>query len=830
MLKVSLPLKVGFLITLAIALLLAAGYLTYNSISSIIASIEVKSKPDMRLMAIRQIASDLDKADNSVRIYTLTRKQLDIRPYYNVLDGIDDKITTLRKSSPHDTVLLAQIDTISGLIEEKMMIWNRMLNLYHTDSLDLYIRRLSAKVAVSTLNTQAPEKTILKRLFGNRKADKAEAARLAEAADSVRQTLIEDINRIEREDSLKQTKLLMTESMLANTGNEIRERLYTLISRMEYEVSLSMSKNAASSRQLARVTYRRLAIYAAVGSLLAAILLLLVIRYVRKTREAQKALERSKEETEQLARTKELFMANMSHEIRTPVNAIYGFAVELLYEPLGESSRKMAGIIKSAADHLAQIVNDILDFSKLQNSKIQLENVHYRIHLVCDELRLLFEKKAAEKNTLLIFDIHPSTPEVLYGDAYRLRQILLNLIGNAVKFTSGGEVRVGVEAGEIQGNSFTLKIYVRDTGIGISKEMQSRVFDDFTQAEAGTSRKYGGTGLGLSIVKKLVELHQGTLSLESIEGLGTTISFRLPCQKGNPEMIQQPAGLTIIPVYIKKLKYLIVDDEAYNRLLFKTILNRWGATYYEAENGSKALEVVESEKIDLVFMDARMPVMDGLKATETIRKQLGKNRDELPVIAISATHTSEDLGKYNLAGMNTFMPKPFTEKMLLETIVSVVGGRAAAGAGAAVAVAVNSQITTPSTHASSIQNPESSIQYPAEKPVINLASLYHLANNDMTFVRQLLVTFIESTEQGLDSLAAAIEKADEKTAGEVAHKISSPCRHIGASLLYNQLKSIEEHAQRRENMAILAELSGNSMREFQKIRKELEEHLAKMEA
>ena len=713
MLKVSLPLKVGFLITLAIALLLAAGYLTYNSISSIIASIEVKSKPDMRLMAIREIASDLDKADNSVRIYTLTRKQLDISPYYNVLDGIDDKIIALRESSRKDTVLLAQIDTISSLIEEKMMIWNRMLNLYHTDSLDLYIRRLSAKVAVSTLNTQAPEKKILKRLFGNRKAEKAEAARLAEAADSVRQTLIEAINRIEREDSLQQTKLLMTESMLAATGNEIRERLYTLISRMEYEVSLSMSKNAASARQLARVTYRRLAIYAAAGSLLAVILLLLVIRYVRKTREAQKALERSIEETEQLTRTKELFMANMSHEIRTPVNAIYGFAGELLYEPLGESSRKMAGIIKSAADHLAQIVNDILDFSKLQNSKIQLENVHYSIHSVCDELRLMFEKKAAEKNTLLIFDIHPTTPEVFYGDAYRLRQILLNLIGNAVKFTSGGEVRVGVETEEIQGNSCTLKIFVRDTGIGISKEMQTRVFDDFTQAEAGTSRKYGGTGLGLSIVKKLVELHQGTLSLESMEGLGTTITFRLPCQTGNPELIQQPVGITVIPVYIKKLKYLVVDDEAYNRLLFKTILNRWGATYYEAENGSKALEVIESEKIDLVFMDARMPVMDGLTATTAIRKQLGRSRDELPVIAISATHTSDDLGKYNMAGMNTFMPKPFTEKILLETIVSVVGERAAAGAAAGACfdsaclpdrqaqhtIEVKSQIPNPGSHA-----------------------------------------------------------------------------------------------------------------------------------
>jgi CheY-like chemotaxis protein len=296
-------------------------------------------------------------------------------------------------------------------------------------------------------------------------------------------------------------------------------------------------------------------------------------------------------------------------------------------------------------------------------------------------------------------------------------------------------------------------------------------------------------------------------------------------------MIQQPAGTTEIPAYVKNLKYLIVDDEEYNRLLFKTILNRWGATYFEAENGRIAIDVLKSEKPDLVFMDARMPVMDGLKATEAIRTQLGKDKNELPVIAISATYTSDDLGKYALAGMNTFMPKPFTEKMLVETIVSVAGDGACfdsaclpdrqaqhtvEGAGEEVAVAA------------AVAGMEQTAV--AEEVAINLESLYHLANNDITFVRQLLVTFIESTAQGLDSLSTAIEKADDKAAGEIAHKISSPCRHIGASVLYDQLKSIEEHARHPENLAILAELSGKSVREFHKIRKELEVHLAKIEA
>ncbi len=748
--RISLAVKLGFLMTLAILLVSAAGYLTYNNLSSIVASIEVKSRPDLRLLAIRDIASDLDKAESSVRMYTLSGKQQDIKPYYDIIENIDEKIGSLRAGSANDNVLLPQIDTISNLIEENMLVWNDMLDLHHSDSLDIYIRMLTAKIAVGTLNKKTSERSILRRVF-SRKAVKAEAQR--------KQELISDLNKIEKQDSLKKSMMRETEAKLAVTGNEIRERLYMLISRMEDEVINSINENSKAADLLANKTYQWLALFAALGTLLVISVLMVVVRYVRKTREYQKALEKSKEETELLAKTRELFVANMSHEIRTPVNAIHGFAGQLIHGQLDEKSRKMAGIIKSTSDHLARVVNDILDFSKLEHATIELEKTHFRLQPLLEELRLLFAKNVAERKTLLYYTISKNMPEVLYGDSYRLKQILINLTGNSVKFTSNGEICISVEAGIVSNGMFQMTLKVSDTGIGISKDMQTKVFDDFTQADAGTVRKYGGTGLGLSIVKKLVELHNGNISLESELGKGTAITIVMPYLAGNPEELPLSSESPDIPEYFKKLKVLVVDDEAYNRMLFRTIFDRWQISCNEAGDGAKALEMIKTESYDLVFMDARMPGMDGMEASAYIRNKMGIAAGTMPIVGTSATHTVDDIKTYLSAGMNAFLPKPFTESMLFAVIQSLIRpvayNRLNSSSNEAGIGFETQEIKDPNAEimaSSKSTNPDDS--------GVDLTSLYHLANNDVTFVRQLLHTFMESTEQGLQEIKEAIEQND----------------------------------------------------------------------
>lgn len=816
-----MPVKVGFLMLLVFGLVSAAGYLTYNSLSSIVSSIRVKSRPDLRLLLIRDLAADLDKAENSVRLYRFTQKQKDIQPYYTVIDGIDEKIDSLKSASNRDSVLLPQIDTISSLIEENLTVWNNMLDLYHSDSLDIYIRTLTAKIAVGTLNKKKPEKNILKRVFSS-KALKNEA--LQQEAQH-QQELINDLNKIERRDSLKNSFLLETETRLANTGNEIRKRLYNLIARMENEVILSMDRNAELADRLAVNTYRRLALFAISGSILILVVFFVVIRYVKKTREYQKALERSKEETEQLSKTKEMFMANMSHELRTPVNAIYGFSEQLGHEISYGENGKMLGVIKSAAGHLMQIVNDILDYAKLQNATIELENNHFLIQPLFEELQLLLSKNALDNHSRLTYNIDKSLPKALFGDVHRLKQILLNLIGNAIKFTTNGEICFSANYTNVSGNSFHLVLAVTDTGIGISREMQARVFDDFTQAEAGTSRKYGGTGLGLSIVKKLVELHQGTITLQSEEGKGTSIVCVLPYIEGDETRVKPAAVAVKVPQFIKGCAVLIVDDEVYNRMLFKTILTRWQVRFDEAGDGHSALEKLASGKYDLVFMDARMPGMDGIEAVKYIRNKLGISDKYLPIVGTSAVHSAVDMQTFRLHGMNGFLPKPFTEQMLLEIMTSILGNHQLPE--------TDSILKEPEMMSPADTTPGESGYQPIPKEEastedLNLTPLYHLANNDLSFVKQLLLTFIESTETGLSEIEQALNGGNMEAIRETAHKISSPCRHIGAISLHSLLKMIEEQTLNNKNIGILAQLTSESILEFLVIKKGLQKHLEKI--
>jgi signal transduction histidine kinase/CheY-like chemotaxis protein/HPt (histidine-containing phosphotransfer) domain-containing protein len=798
--KISLQAKIGMLMTLAILIISATGYLSFRSLSRIVSSIQVKSKPDMRLVIIREITSDLEKAENSVRMFIHTRKQKDIGPYYSTIALFDSKLERLHDASLKDTVLLNQIDTIRKLMEENIVNWNLMLTLYHNDSVDNYIRKLSTRMAVAASNDKENEGSILRRVFGKKTPNTLDQKKI-----------IQDLNTIERQDSIKNTRLLTAEAHLASTGNEIRERFYILISKMEEEVNNSLKSNAMAADKLALQTYRWLAGFTILGSMLVIMVLIVVARYVRRSRDYQKALIKSKEETEKLAQMREQFMANMSHEIRTPVNAIYGFSEQLLYRSFDDKNSQILQIIKSSADHLVKLVNDILDFSKLQAGKIVLEPVHFEIKKAFVEVQLLFETRASEKNTRLYYTISESTPPVLFGDSYRLKQILFNLVGNSVKFTKDGEIHFSVDFQQQSNDGFNLILRVSDTGIGIREDMKYKVFEDFTQEEIDTSKKYGGTGLGLSIVKKLVELHHGSISLESKKNKGTLITCIMPYGKGNAKQLPALVPTLQIPAYFNKLKILIVDDEEYNRLLFKTILNRWRVQYDEAGDGQTAVDLVKANRYDMVFMDIRMPQLDGLMSTVFIRKELKRKEADLPVIAISATHTAEDIQKFRNAGMNTFLAKPFTERMLLEVMSSLLKDD-------------QNRPEPPPVNT----EPETVHEKQLIDPDIDLSDLYHMANHDKPFIMALLAQFIESTEKGLKDIAESIEKGDPGKAAETAHKISAPCKHVGAKVLYSYLKSIEKDSNQNNGLSELKKLLLESEKEFKFIKNILQGHLLKM--
>ncbi|MGC1389664.1 MAG: ATP-binding protein [Bacteroidales bacterium] len=795
--KISIQVKIGLLMILAVILLSATGYLSYRNLSSIVASIQMDLKPDLRLSTIRQISMDLEKAQNSIRIYTNTHDTLDLRPYYKIISNIDEKVSRLHSECKSDSLLIRQTDTISKLIEKNINIWNQLLYLQNNYTVVENLRQLSVRLDSNTIEDRKTDKSILKRVFS-----RANKNRLNE------KDIITDLKEIEHQDSVTKVKLTIRESKLAVTSSEIKEQFYDLITKIENEISELVNAKALAADKLAAKTYIWLAMFSVSGTLLAILVMFVIVRYARKTHVYQIALQNSKDEAEKLARTKELFMANMSHEIRTPVTAISGFTEQLLHEPLDENTTHTLKIIKSSSDHLANIINDILDFSKLQNGKLSLEKVHFRIVQILEDVYALFERQAIRNNTRLEYSIGSDTPPVLLGDPYRLKQIMINLVSNSVKFTKNGEVHFSVNCIKMYSSEIELVIEVVDTGIGIEENKINFIFEDFTQEEMSTSRKYGGTGLGLSIVKKLIELHNGTIECISRKNEGTKITCNIPYNTGDETQVRKEVEHSLyIPEEIRNMKILIVDDEEYNRLLFKTILERWKVACHVATNGMEALEMLKRNHFDLLFMDARMPGIDGLKATQIIRDEMKIGKSEMPVICISAAKINEDWQKYQKAGMNAFLSKPFTEKMLLTTILSVIKDSNPVSVPDRVS---EEKIGSPDTYK------------------INLQNLYHISGNDDQFVKQMLLAFIDSTKRGLNDIQENVRSSHLASVADLAHKMLSPCRHIGALDLCLLLKKIEENIHSKAEPGGLEILAKEALLEFEAVSILIKEHMAKI--
>ncbi len=432
--KNPVQIKIGLLMFLAVLILSATGYLSYRNISSIVSSLHVDVAPDFRVLTIREISMDLEKAENSIRLYTVTNDSMDLRPYFKVIWHINEKIQRLRVNCANDSLLLIQTDTITRLIRQNIVIWAELLNLTNKDNMSQELKHLSDSLNIASANALKPEKGILNKTLNRKYKSPINEIEL-----------IHNLNRIEQQDRITKEKKMEREAQLAVTGSQIKEKFYDLLAKMEHEVTDRLNKKAFEAHRVAEETYNWISLFALSGILLAIIVMFIIIRYTRKTHAFQLALENSKNEAEKLARTKELFMANMSHEIRTPVTAITGFTEQLLHEKHNEHTTHTLRIIKSSSDHLADIINDILDFSKLQNDKLILEKVHFSIKSILEETIVLFEKQALRNNTSLTFSMSPDTPHALLGDPYRLKQIIINLVSNAVKFTANGKVHVSVK-------------------------------------------------------------------------------------------------------------------------------------------------------------------------------------------------------------------------------------------------------------------------------------------------------------------------------------------------------------------------------------------------
>ena len=382
---------------------------------------------------------------------------------------------------------------------------------------------------------------------------------------------------------------------------------------------------------------------------------------VTERRDAEAALKQARDDADQANSARAAFLATVSHEIRTPINGVIGMTGLLLDTELTPAQWRYANTLRVSAEHLLQVINDILDYSKLDAAKLEFEQVPVRFQELIDSVLAITSPRAGVKGLRLKGKIDPHIPQGLIGDPGRLRQILVNLAGNAIKFTEHGSVMIEVRLIAESESRAIIACAVTDTGIGIAPEARSSLFKEFSQVDSSVARRFGGTGLGLAICKRLIDGMGGMIEVESQVGRGSTFTFRVPLRKGDPlseEPVATESAEEELPQFVRGGRVLVAEDNPTNQIIVVTMLEKLGLRVDTVANGAEAVTAVKSIPYDMVLMDMQMPEMDGLEATKLIR-QLPEPLGRIPIIGVTANAFREDHERCIQAGMQSVVTKPF---------------------------------------------------------------------------------------------------------------------------------------------------------------------------
>jgi signal transduction histidine kinase/DNA-binding response OmpR family regulator len=520
--------------------------------------------------------------------------------------------------------------------------------------------------------------------------------------------------------------------------------------------------------------------------------------------------KKEKEVAERTAELKQQFMANMSHEIRTPMNAIVGIARLLLEKEPKPDQLKYLNVIRQSADNLLVIINDILDLSKIEAGKIIIEKIDFSLRDLIQSIQEIMALKAEQKGIDLKIETDAEIPDRLIGDPTRLNQILLNLIGNAVKFTDKGFIALHCNIKSINEQLVTLKFKVIDTGIGISQDYVGKIFESFTQAGTDTARRFGGTGLGLTISKQLVDLMEGSIYVESKPGKGTVFTVEIPLLIAKEQsVIAKPDQITN-DVYerLQNLNILLAEDNEFNRLVAEDTLRELlpDIKIAVAENGEIAVDMVRKNNYDLILMDIQMPVMNGLDATRTIRTSLPNDKKNTRIIAMTANVLQEDVQRYLDAGMNAYISKPFQVDDLLLKMDMVLGDKKQVG-----------QHTLPAPESKGVGNLDA---LPDQVTDMNFLKQFTGGNPDKQ--KKYVGMFLDNGPKLLDKMKAALQEQDYESLKVAAHSMKPQLSYMGVKEEVSNIFLIEQSAGQtahRENLPqLITQLERLAYKAFDELR------------
>lgn len=489
--------------------------------------------------------------------------------------------------------------------------------------------------------------------------------------------------------------------------------------------------------------------------------------------EAEKSMKLAKEAAESLNLQKDNFIANMSHEIRTPIHAVLGFTELLLEQESDVQKLTYLKSVKTAGDNLMFIINDILDLSKIEAGIIQMHAANFRLKQVVENVFSILHLKAKQKQLKLTYSISSEVPEYIVGDSNRLSQVLLNLLGNALKFTLKGQVELKIDLKGLEAEKFLIQFTVIDTGMGIAQDKLEKIFQRFSQADESISRTYGGTGLGLNISRQLVEHQNGSIKVESREGEGSIFSFEIPYPKGSlPEdhkLVEEEEKIDAVTGRI-----LLCEDNELNQRLIEAILKERQFTVDVAGDGGTGIELFRKNEYDLVLMDLQMPRLDGIETTQIIRQEL---KSVVPVVALTANFMNSERARCLKEGMNDYLSKPFKKEELFEMINRWI-----------MRYRQDKQ-TIPSNQHDSI---------------ISLEHLEQMSGGNEEFQQEMIALFLENSEISLLQMRDHFKNEDWKQVNLLAHKLKGSFGVLKADLeVLHQMEESQDPVKLKEHLLAL---------------------------